>query len=202
MNSTMKEHFRSKPKIDNIYINLSRKMGVCIPQKAGSQTWRYFFHKLDEKDSNITQNESRIQFQNNIPDDITEYYMAFQIRHPLERLLSSYRFVIERESMRSSTIDMNKEIFKLFPSDGNHIHKSAIYKTSGGMRIQEISISSKPETTAEDINWYYKIPSFKQFVQYVVDISASGTDFGVSKYKFVNHWLPYYISCNPCYQGN
>ena len=45
---------------------------------------------------------------------------------------------------------------------------------------------------------YVFVPSFKQFAQFVVD---SGDDFEKSKYPGVNHWLPYYMSCNPCHPG-
>ena len=205
-NETIKDKLKNTPHLDNIYINLKRKMGVCIPHKVGSQTWRYFFHRLDKRDSNINDNESRIQFQNELPDDIVEYYIAFQARHPLERLLSSYRFIFEREQMRTSVIEMNKEIFKRFPSETTTTSSSTIHNKRG-LKIEEIQLSNKKNVAQnnlgdEDVNWYKVVPSFKQFVQYVSDVDASGEDYGVSKYRVVNHWLPYYFSCNPCYQGN
>ena len=42
------------------------------------------------------------------------------------------------------------------------------------------------------------VPSFKQFLQFVVD---SGEDFDESKFVVVSHWKPYWLSCNPCHPG-
>jgi len=110
---------------------------------------------------------------------------------------------------------MNKEIFTLFPpgTDNNELHTQSQQHTNGNKRFEQITILTKNDKqthtdkaqveteTYNNINWFEKVPSFKQFVQYVTDVDASGSDFGVSKYRFVNHWLPYYMTCNPCYQG-
>ena len=204
VNSTVKEHLTNAPELVSIWINQKRKMAVCIPHKVGSQMWRYFFVKLDENDSGISENESRIQFQNEVPKDITDYYIAFQTRHPLERLLSSYRFVFERKEPRANVIGMIKDIFRLFPS--NTGAETATYDTEQGVRIKEIRINNdknEANINVEDsnINWFKVTPSFEQFVKYISDVDASGPDLGVSKYPIANHWVPYYMQCNPCYGG-
>jgi hypothetical protein len=104
------------------------------------------------------------------PQDASEYIKVFQVRHPLERFLSSYRFIFEREQMRSSISHLNKHIFETYPNIND---------------------------TEFDV--FKFIPSFRQFTQFVVD---SGDDFDHSKYAAVSHWLPYYMSCNPCHPGN
>ena len=53
----------------------------------------------------------------------------------------------------------------------------------------------------ENINLFDVTPSYKQFVQYISNSTASGDDFAISKSKMGNHWLPFYMSCNPCYEG-
>ena len=106
--------------------------------------------------------------------------------------------------MRVDTIEMNKEIFKFFPSKETDIRKNILNTNIKGLQMEEIEISSttsQEQKAEKEVNWYNTIPSFKQFVQYVADVNASGIDFGVSKYRVVNHWLPYYMSCNPCYKG-
>ena len=35
----------------------------------------------------------------------------------------------------------------------------------------------------------------------MANTTASGSDFGISKSRMGNHWLPFYLSCNPCYEG-
>ena len=57
---------------------------------------------------------------------------------------------------------------------------------------------SVKEKNMTEFEKYDFVPSFKQFVQFVVD---SGDDFELSKYPGVSHWLPYYMSCNPCHPG-
>ena len=203
--STTHEIFGVSPSLNNMWINLQRKMAVCIPHKVASQMWRYFFHKLDKKDSGIEVNESRIQFQSKLPENIAEYYIAFQTRHPLERLLSSYRFIFaERQQMRTSVIEIIRDIFRLFPSDIEI--ETKITQTEARRHNTEEKVSSSEELANTDvenknINWFDVTPSFKQFVQYVSDVDASGSDFGVSKHPVVHHWLPFYMSCNPCFTG-
>ena len=154
--------------------------------------WRYFFHKLDKKDSAINANEERIQFGSDVPKDIADYLIAFQVRHPLERILSSYRFLFERSQTRVDIIELVKDIFK-------HL---ALNSTQKERESNEQKINAALENVEdEDINWFEITPSFKQFVQYISNTTASGNDFGLSKCKMGNHWLPYYQSCNPCYDG-
>ena len=205
INSTINDYLRKGPKLGNIWVNAPRKLAVCIPHKVGSQMWRYFFHKLDKKDSGISENESRIQFQTEIPNDIADYYISFQTRHPLERLLSSYRFMFEREQMRTNVIEIIKHIFRLFPFKSD-VEQREFVENNGGISFKEIKLSNKVEHTninsdEDEMNWYKITPSFKQFVLYISDINASGADFEVSKSPAVNHWMPYYTSCNPCFNG-
>ena len=106
------------------------------------------------------------------PSNTQNYLKAFQVRHPLERLLSSYRFVFERQQMRHTAQDLCKHIFHTYAKPEN---------------------SSLEEYPGSDF-----LPTFRQFLQYVVD---SGEDFDESKYVVVSHWKPYWLSCNPCHPG-
>ena len=106
------------------------------------------------------------------PEDTSKYIKAFQVRHPLERFLSSYRFMFERESMKSTMIPLNRHIFETYPDPNNN--------------------------NMTEFNQFQFVPTFKQFSQFVVD---SDLDFGLSMYAGVSHWLPYYMSCNPCHSG-
>ena len=184
--------FKKQPTSTNIWINKKRKLAVCIPHKVASQMWRYFFHKLEKKDSGINSNEEMIQFGDHLPEDILEYLVASQVRHPLERFLSSYRFLFERQQTRVDLIELVKEIF-------NHLAAHA-KPNEADVNIQKVK-EAIANSKKQEINWFEITPSFKQFVQYISNATASGNDFGISKSRVGNHWLPFYLSCNPCYEG-
>ena len=192
-NSTTEDDwFKTQPTLTNIWVNTKRKLAVCIPHKVASQMWRYFFHKLDKRDSGISINEERIQFGDELPHDILQYLVAFQVRHPLERLLSSYRFLFERHQTRVDLIELVKDIF----------HHLTINAKHGKIDLNTQKVKSAIENgDTEEINWFEVTPSFQQFVNYISNPTASGTDFGISKSRIGNHWLPFYLSCNPCYEG-
>ena len=35
-------------------VNFVHKLMTCVPHKVGSESWRYFFEKLDQRDRNTT----------------------------------------------------------------------------------------------------------------------------------------------------
>ena len=159
------------PDVLHFWFNKPRGLTLCTPHKVGSQTWRYFFQRLEMKDKSgeVEQEEYYLEAW---PSNTQNYLKAFQVRHPLERLLSSYRFVFERQQMRHTAQDLCKHIFYTYAKPEN---------------------SSLEEYPGSDF-----LPTFRQFLQYVVD---SGEDFDESKYVVVSHWKPYWLSCNPCHQG-
>ena len=75
-------------------------ISICIPHKVGSQTWRYFFQQLDKLDqeeearfSKDFENEKIVEnyYVEKWPENMETFLKAYQVRHPLERFLSSYR---------------------------------------------------------------------------------------------------------------
>ena len=88
------------PKMNNVYVNHPRKLSMCIPHKVGSQTWRYFFQQLDrldqEEEARFSNVENEIVENYTVekwPDNMEPFFKAYQVRHPLERFLSSYRYI-------------------------------------------------------------------------------------------------------------
>ena len=161
------------PKQAQIHYNSQRKISMCTPHKCGSQTWRYFYQKLVQEDRDV---DLRSLAEDDFtlvewPQDAPGYMKAFQVRHPLERLLSSYRFIFERDAMKPTISKINQYIFDHYPDPKQNL--------------------------TEFDNWKF-VPTFKQFCQFVVD---SPNDFGLSTYSGVSHWLPYYMTCNPCHPG-
>ena len=129
-----------------------------------------FFQQLDIADRNGGDGPEEYKLDS-WPENSKEFLKGYQVRHPLERLLSSYRFIFERDSMKLSTSNMRELIYNTYPETQNQ--------------------------TEEFDTWKF-IPSFRQFCQFVVD---SGENFDLDKYPSVSHWLPFYIQCNPCHEG-
>ena len=148
-------------------------MTICTPHKVGSQTWRYFFQQLDQKDQGHKEEDAEAYYSSEWPNNAKSFYKGFQVRHPLERLLSSYRFIFERDAMRSTIQDMNKLIFDTYPDPANTYNLT-------------------------EFEPFKFTPTFKQFLQFVVN---TGDDFGLSEHPVVSHWLPFYMACNPCHPG-
>ena len=91
------------PKMNNVYVNHPRKLSICIPHKVGSQTWRYFFQQLDKSDQEEEARFSNVENQivenytiEKWPDNMESFLKAYQVRHPLERFLSSYRYLCKK----------------------------------------------------------------------------------------------------------
>lgn len=137
---------QESPGISNVWLNKPRQLAICTPHKVGSQTWRYFFQQLDLTDQQkLGQQDTIIEeyFADTWPSTPEDYIKAFQVRHPLERLLSSYRFVFERPSMKSINFDLVKHIMDTYPEGTNQ--------------------------TSKDISPLSYTPSFRQFCQFVAD---------------------------------
>ena len=129
-----------KPDPVNIFKNDPRKLAICTPHKVGSQTWRYFFQQLDLQDRNFDEKGEELYYVESIQGQFRHYLKAFQVRHPLERLLSSYRFIFERSQMKSTLISINKHIYEKYTNQ-----------------------------SMENYDAYEFTPSFKQFCQFVAD---------------------------------
>ena len=100
------------------------------------------------------------------------YTKVVQTRHPLERLLSAYKFIFHRKQSRGDVRGLILSMFHMFPAN----EEEASYK--------------------EDDIWKVT-PSFDQFVKYITEVENFG---GVPDYPMGNHWMPQYHFCNPCYQ--
>ena len=100
------------------------------------------------------------------------YVKAIQTRHPLERLLSAYKFIFHRSLSRGDVKGMIVSIFNKYPAN----EEQARYKEADIWKVT---------------------PSFDQFVNYITDVENFG---GVQEYPMGNHWMPQYHFCNPCYQ--
>ena len=79
---------------------------------TGSETWRVFFERLDRRDRNDSDAWVDIT-PAEFPAKISNFARAIQTRHPLERILSSYRYVFESSDLRR-TEDLNLRLLEKY----------------------------------------------------------------------------------------
>ena len=94
------------PQVDLLRVNRDHKISICVPYKAGSETWRYLMDSL----SNHTVPQSKLD---NI-DQIQDYLKAVQVRDPYERLLSAYRFIFSRDNSLRNDQKLNKHLLEYY----------------------------------------------------------------------------------------
>ena len=90
------------PKTEMLKISKKHKISICVPYKAGSETWRYLVGSL----TNSTQSQEDLDDIEQIKD----YLKAIQIRDPYERLLSAYRFIFNRGNVLKDNYMFNKHL--------------------------------------------------------------------------------------------
>jgi len=87
------------PKKDLLKVDPELRLAVCVPYKAGSETWRYLLG--GETISNLQQ--------------VFSAHKAIQVREPYERLLSAYRFVFEDPAGLRNTDNIAAILREAFP---------------------------------------------------------------------------------------
>ena len=78
------------PPLDNVRVSEQHQVAVCVPYKAGSETWRYLLRTLNNVSNHEMSGDSVRSW-----DQIRDYHHVIQVREPYERLLSAYRFTFQ-----------------------------------------------------------------------------------------------------------
>lgn len=94
----------SPPRAEMLKTNSEHKISICVPYKAGSETWRYLMESL----SNSTDTLDSI-------DQIQDYMKAIQVRDPYERLLSAYRFIFAGRTVLRDNLQLSKHLMEHYP---------------------------------------------------------------------------------------
>merc|ERR1712032_20895 len=87
------------PKEQLLKVDPNLGLAVCVPYKAGSETWRYLLGG---------QTPSDLQ-------QVGDAHKAIQVREPYERLLSAYRFVFEDPGGLRNTDHLASALREAFP---------------------------------------------------------------------------------------
>ena len=102
-NQYSQSYLFSPPKIEMLKINTEHKISICVPYKAGSETWRYLMESL----SNSTETLDNI-------DQLKDYMKAVQVRDPYERLLSAYRFIFAGKNVLRDNLQLSKHLMERY----------------------------------------------------------------------------------------
>ena len=91
----------SPPRPEMLKVNPEHKISICVPYKAGSETWRYLMESL----SNSTETLDSV-------DQLQDYMKAIQVRDPYERLLSAYRFIFAGRNVLRDNLQLSKHLME------------------------------------------------------------------------------------------
>ncbi|KAK4300733.1 hypothetical protein Pmani_027086 [Petrolisthes manimaculis] len=105
-------------------------------------------------------------------EDLAGFTSFMVVRHPFQRLLSAYR---------DKLLDRTQQYqFKKFKK----LYGKAIIKTHRPRRLQ------RKHTLSQTDHEYHDIPTFTEFVEYLVSTPV---------WLYNEHWIPYYFTCTPCH---
>ena len=104
----------------NLHMFQNHKIAVCVPYKAGSETWRYLLRSLanDTLDNSDTNSDIPKSW-----DQIQDYHKVIQVRNPYERLLSAYRFTFQNKNRMRDNLQLNKILLDTY----SHLPHSQVF---------------------------------------------------------------------------
>ena len=79
--SKFSHHLAQFPDVLHFWFNKPRGLTLCTPHKVGSQTWRYFFQRLEVQDKNGGEVSQEEYYLSSWPTNIGHYHKAFQVRY-------------------------------------------------------------------------------------------------------------------------
>jgi len=151
----------------------------CKVPKAASESWTtLFINRWFRSKSNLLMWKQQVYLHSRWqPKYKTALYMNkiskthfnfVTVRHPFERLLSAYR---DKFFLNGNAKFEHDKVQRWYGMYGKTILKN--YRTT--------------EATEEK---YKRAPTFREFVEYLVELPIS---------KFDDHWKPMYMQCMPCH---
>lgn len=107
-------------KVDKIH-----KISICVPYKAGSETWRYLLSSTGSNNTSAEQIVSKVISL----EEVSDYKKAIQVRDPYERLLSAYRFTFEHGTSLKNSNNLNAKLMEKYsylPTDKDDTGKPTV----------------------------------------------------------------------------
>ena len=102
-------------------------MAICVPYKAGSETWRYLMKNLDNHNVNDYEDEDEDVVSWEV---IKDFKHVIQVRDPYERLLSAYRFTFQNKNRNSHSLKLNSVLLETYSHLPHETVKSRINNVS------------------------------------------------------------------------
>lgn len=191
--------FEATVSVRKHYTSQYKKFSMCVPPKVGSRSWRRLLVFQNHQDrAEEAKNEEQLETQNqteeeqvgnekvkipNESDPLLAYRASFrgiQVRHPLERLLSSYLFIFLDSTVHRDLTEkvksrwLNERQDRLTPEKG------------------EIDIDQGGEPTL----------TFRQFVNFLTKCPMEQNECSVLVNEgLAQHWASYWSWCQPCVPG-
>jgi len=94
-----------------VRVSEQHQVAVCVPYKAGSETWRYLLRTLNNVSDHETSGDSVRSW-----DQIRDYHHVIQVREPYERLLSAYRFTFQNSKGLRGNNNLNSVLLETYKS--------------------------------------------------------------------------------------
>ena len=106
-------------------------------------------------------------------------------RHPLERLLSAYRFeMFECLENILRILNIRDKFFLNGDSEDERDKVARWYELYG----RDVIMKYRKTEVTDPV--YSKAPTFREFVEFIVDLP-------ITEYNY--HWIPIYLLCMPCH---
>jgi len=178
---------------------------MCSILKGGSNSWSIFMQRVDEemKKSPVNVDEDMLSKADNEKVDETCWpkcalssTKVVQVRHPLERLLSAYRYVFERSSTYE---DQFVQVVSLKQVLGDKFEKLSwvkfvdmIIKNELASHKELVELGKASGKIGQD----GKVEDVQEFI--TEEESKKNDNINEPDIWVANHWAPYWFTCGLC----
>ena len=158
--------------------NLPAKLMVCAPPKVGSTSWSSLMRKLLGQDFKTYGKKAVNEMKKN-GNFNAEAVKVMIVRHPMERVLSSYLFIFLDSSVHR---DLTRKLLT------GWFHQPGAVQPGDGERV----LDAGDQQTL----------TFRQFVNFLTQCPKASAECKVATSEGVaQHWIPYWKWCQPCKEG-